>query len=170
MKRLQGDRVVLRPLRAADRAALRAIREQPEVARWWGPVEDDFPEGDYPDGTRLAVVLDGEVIGMIQYEEEEDPNSRHADVDIFLSADRLGRGHGTDAMRTIATHLLEERGHHRLTLWTVPGNERAIRCYEKVGFRKVGITHASQRDVATGEWIDELLMELVAPDRIPPPP
>ena len=161
MAQLHGDRIALRPLIPSDRAALRAIRAAPEVARWWGPVEDEFPESDYPDGTRLAVLLDGSVIGMIQYEEEDDPNSRHADVDIFLAADHLGRGYGTDAMQTIVRHLVEDRGHHRVTLWTVPENARAIRCYEKVGFRSVGVTHASQRDVVTGHWIDELLMELV---------
>jgi aminoglycoside 6'-N-acetyltransferase len=161
MAELRGERVVLRPLRRADAAALRAIRADPEVARWWGPVEDDFPQGDYPDGTRLAVLLDGKVIGMVQYEEEADPNARHADVDIFLDARHLGLGYGTDAMKTIVRHLLEDRGHHRVTLWTVPENERAIRCYEKVGFRRVGVTRASQRDTVTGRWVDELLMELV---------
>jgi aminoglycoside 6'-N-acetyltransferase len=161
MKDLRGDRVVLRPLRGGDRTALREIRAAPEVARWWGPVEDDFPEGDYPNGTRLVVELDGEVIGMVQFEEEPDPDARHADIDIFLTASRHDGGLGTDAMRTIARHLLEDRGHHRLTLSTVPSNARAIRCYEKVGFRPVGVTRASQRDAVTGRWVDELLMELV---------
>jgi aminoglycoside 6'-N-acetyltransferase len=163
MTDLHGDHVVLRALRTADRARLRAIRATPEVARWWGPVEDDFPEGDYPDGTRLAVLLGGEVIGMIQYEEEADPDSRHADIDIFLDPAHHARGLGTDAMRTIARFLIEQRGHHRLTLSTVPENTRAIRCYEKAGFRRIGITHSSQRDVVTGTWFDELWMELVEP-------
>jgi aminoglycoside 6'-N-acetyltransferase len=163
MTQLRGNLVVLRSLEPADRAALREIRAAPEVARWWGPVEDDFPEGDYPDGTRLVVLLDGEVIGMVQYEEEPDPDYRHADIDVFLDPGHHDRGLGTDAMRTIARHLLEERGHHRLTLTTAPDNARAIRSYEKVGFRPVGVTRSSQRDAQTGKWVDELLMELVDP-------
>ncbi len=90
MTELRGERVVLRPLRPGDTPALRRLRREPEVARWWGPLEDDFPEGDNLDGTRLTVELDGQVIGMIQYEEEDDPDSRHADVDIFLAAPQVG--------------------------------------------------------------------------------
>jgi RimJ/RimL family protein N-acetyltransferase len=40
------------------------------------------------------------------------------------------------------------------------GNERAIRVYEKIGFRRVGVTRKSTR--LHGEWSDELLMELLA--------
>jgi aminoglycoside 6'-N-acetyltransferase len=161
---IRGERVVLRPLEPRDHDALRAIRTTPEVARWWGPLEDDFPEGDYPDGTRLAVLVDGHVAGMVQYEEEADRSWRHADVDIFLAPDHHGAGLGTDAMRTVARYLVEERGHHRLTLSTSPDNAGAIRCYEKVGFTRIGIAHASERDPVTGTWNDELLMDLVALD------
>jgi len=51
--------------------------------------------------------------------------------------------------------------HHRITLGTSVDNARAIRCYEKVGFRKVGVMRKSNRSHVTGEWEDELLMELV---------
>jgi RimJ/RimL family protein N-acetyltransferase len=37
----------------------------------------------------------------------------------------------------------------------------AIRSYEKVGFRRVGVLRKSSRNSVTGEWEDELLMELV---------
>jgi aminoglycoside 6'-N-acetyltransferase len=97
----------------------------------------------------------------VQYEEEPDAVYRHADVDIFLDPAHHGRGLGTDAMRTIADYLITERGHHRLTLTTSPDNAGAIRCYEKAGFRRVGVTRASELDVRTGKWVDELLMELV---------
>ena len=71
-----------------------------------------------------------------------------------------GRGHGTDAMRTIVRHLVEARGHHRVTLSTAPRNTAAVRCYEKVGF-PVGITRSSRWDDQAAQWVDELLMDLV---------
>ena len=40
------------------------------------------------------------------------------------------------------------------------GNDRAIRSYEKLGFRAVGVTEASWRD-RHGTWRDEVLMERV---------
>ena len=39
-------------------------------------------------------------------------------------------------------------------------NERAVRCYEAVGFRRVGVMRRYQR-MADGNWEDGLLMELV---------
>ena len=67
-------------------------------------------------------------------------------------------------MRAITRHLIEQRGHHRITLTTWPHNARAIRVYEKVGFRQVGVTRLSERG-DDGTWHDELLMELVVEPR-----
>ena len=88
----------------------------------------------------------------------------HPDVDILLATRVHGQGLGTDAMRTIMRHLVEERGHHRITLSTWPHNARAIHMYEKLGFRQVGITRQSERG-DDGSWHDELLMEYVADPR-----
>jgi aminoglycoside 6'-N-acetyltransferase len=158
--------VVLRPLVAGDAPLLRTARSAPEVATWWGPLEDDFPFGDEPEATRLAVTLKGEVVGMVQFTEESDPDARHAEIDIFLEVGHQGQGLGADSIRTLARHLVEDRGHHRLTLTPASNNAPAIRCYEKVGFHRVGVLEASARDPETGRWRDELLMELVVwPDR-----
>jgi aminoglycoside 6'-N-acetyltransferase len=158
---LKGERLLLRPLEPDDLMEVGRIRGSPEVVRWWGNPDEDSAEDD---GTaRFVVVIDGEVAGMVQYLEEPDPEARHADVDVFLAPAHHGKGYGTDAMRTIVRHLVEERGHHRVTLSTDPGNAAAVRCYEKVGFRPVGITRSSRWDDLTGRWVDELLMDLVVP-------
>ena len=164
---LRGDGVVLRPLTPEDLEEVRRIRALPEVVKWWGSPEEDFPPDD--GDPRWAVILDGLVVGMIQAYEEPDPDARHADVDVFLDPAHHGRGHGTDAMRTIVRHLVEDRGHHRITLSTDPANAGAVRCYEKVGFAPVGITRASRWDDQAGRWVDELLMDLVV-EPAPPPP
>lgn len=161
MTELRGEHVRLRPLVPADAAPLRAIRATPEVTRWWDAVEDDFPSTDDPEATRYAIVVDGAVAGMVQYGEEHEPKYRHAWIDIFVDPARRGRGVGTDAVRTLARHLFEARGHHRLTIDPAASNAAAVRSYEKVGFRRVGITRRSERDGATGEWHDGLLMDLL---------
>jgi aminoglycoside 6'-N-acetyltransferase len=71
-----------------------------------------------------------------------------------------GHGIGPDAIRTLARHLFEERGHHRLTIDPAVANDRAIRAYERVGFRPVGIMRAYERG-ADGVWHDGLLMDLL---------
>ena len=42
-------------------------------------------------------------------------------------------------MRTLARYLIDNRGHHRLTIDPATDTAAAIRAYEKVGFRTVGI-------------------------------
>jgi len=61
----------------------------------------------------------------------------------------------------LARHLFRERGHHRLTIDPALANERAIRAYERVGFRRVGVMREYERG-ADGSWHDGLLMDLLA--------
>lgn len=151
---LRGDEVVLRPVADGDGAILERVVREPEVAAWWSP----------PDGYErmLAVVFEGEVIGAVQFNEENDPEFRHAGIDIFLTARHHGKGLGTDTVRTLARWLVGERGHHRLTIDPAAANSAAIRCYGKVGFKPVGIMRAYWRNHRTGAWQDGLLMDLLA--------
>ena len=98
---------------------------------------------------------------MIQYHEETEPDYRHAGIDIFLGTPYHGRGLGTDAVRTLARHLLDDRGHHRLTIDPAADNARAIRTYEKAGFKPVGIMRAYWLG-PDGVWRDGLLLDLLA--------
>jgi aminoglycoside 6'-N-acetyltransferase len=161
---LAGDRVVLRPLRADDVPALVEIQAQPSIARWWGrPDEEDLRKqaAGESEETTFAIKVDGEVAGLIQYAEENEPMYRHAGIDLFLSNELQGRGLGTDAVRTLARHLIHDRGHHRLTIDPSADNHAAIRAYEKVGFRPVGVMRQYERS-PEGEWRDGLLMDLLA--------
>jgi len=49
-----------------------------------------------------------------------------------------GRGYGTEAVRTLLRFAFLELGLHRVELETYSFNPRAIRCYEKAGFRHEG--------------------------------
>jgi aminoglycoside 6'-N-acetyltransferase len=154
-------RVVLEPVRPEHVERLRALRRTPEVERWWNPAEEGWPLEEEADLYRFVILVEDEVVGYIQFWEDPDPDSRHADVDIFLGPQSHDRGLGTEAMRAIVRHLIEERRHHRITLTTAVDNARAIRVYEKVGFRRVGVLRKASLRHLTGDWEDELLMELV---------
>jgi len=158
---LQGDRVVLRAGTESDVARLSAISNEPEVMRWWGELSDDEIREQFVASTLGYVVeVDGEVIGAIQYSEEEDPMYRHAGMDIFLSATSHGHGYGTEAVRVLARHLLFERDHHRIIIDPAAANAAAIRTYEKVGFRRVGLMRNYERG-PDGTWHDGVLMDLL---------
>jgi aminoglycoside 6'-N-acetyltransferase len=161
---LCGERVVLRPLRVDDAPRLAELAAHPDVALWWPDLgEEELVEKaeGKPNEGFFAVLHDGEVAGLVQYREEDDPDYRHAGIDLFLGAPYQDRGLGTDTVRTIARHLVRDRGHHRLTIDPVAHNERAIRAYEKAGFRRVGIMREYQRE-PDGTWSDGLLMDVLA--------
>ena len=99
--------------------------------------------------------------GFIQFAEENEPDYRHAGIDLFVGTAWQGRGIGPEAIRVVARHLFDDRGHHRITIDPAAANERAIRAYEKVGFRRVGIMRRYERDPDL-TWHDGLLMDLLA--------
>jgi aminoglycoside 6'-N-acetyltransferase len=162
--RLGDSELVLRPLEQRDTTELRRIHSLPEVARWWDEPDEDFPARDDPDSTRLVIEVDRTVVGLIQYGEEEEPKYRHAAIDVFLDPAFHGRGIGTEAVRRVVRYLIDERGHHRITIDPAADNVGAIRAYEKVGFRPVGVMREYERDHDGGGWHDGLLMELLARD------
>lgn len=155
---------MLRPLRSGDEVELLRIHRAPEVALWWDVPDEGFPWSDEPESTRLTIEVDGAVAGMIQFYEEQAPKYRHASVDLFLDPALHGQGLGTEAVRRLVRHLIDDLGHHRVTIDPSAGNLAAIRSYEKVGFRPVGVMRRYERPVGALEWRDGLLMELLAGD------
>jgi aminoglycoside 6'-N-acetyltransferase len=154
--------VELRPLASGDEEDLLRIHRTPEVVRWWDLPEEGFP-WDEPDSTRLTIVVDGRIAGLIQYWEEREPRYRHAGIDLFLDPGLHGRGFGTETVGRVVRHLIDDRGHHRITIDPALANTTAIRCYEKVGFSPVGIMRRAERDSGGQGWHDCLSMELVVP-------
>ena len=160
---LHGERVRLRPAAEADIAPLTVLAAHPEVARWWG----DNDEGDIrteicaPRAIAWAVEVGGDLKGLVVATEENEPEYRSVELDLFLAGDMLGRGLGTDALRTVLRYLFEVRGHHRALIVPAADNERAIRSYKRVGFRPVGILRQAER-APDGRWRDALAMDLLA--------
>jgi aminoglycoside 6'-N-acetyltransferase len=159
---VEQSRLVLRPLAKEDEAELLRIHATPEVALWWGLPEAGFPWSDEPESTRLTIEVDGTVAGLIQFWEEQTPKYRHATIDLFLDPALHGQGIGTEAVRRLVRCLIDEHGHHRITIDPGTGNVAAIRAYEKVGFKPVGVMRRYERPTGSDEWRDGLLMELLA--------
>jgi RimJ/RimL family protein N-acetyltransferase len=139
----------------ADMPMLHEWLRRPHVAAWWTPapsleevVEDFTPltRAGHRDQGYLALQGD-RAIGFIQsyvvkdagdgwWEDETDPGARG--IDQFLAdADHLGRGLGTAMVRAFVTRLFEDPAVTKIQTDPNPRNARAIRCYEKAGFRAV---------------------------------
>jgi len=135
---------------------------QPSVAEWWTAADDrDRVRADLRDYPHAFVIeVDGERAGWIGVDEETDEWYPSASLDIFLGQGFQDRGLGSEALRQVIDWLVGEKGHHRITIDPRVENERAIRCYEAVGFRRVGVMQAYERG-DDGAWHDAVLMELV---------
>jgi RimJ/RimL family protein N-acetyltransferase len=76
--------------------------------------------------------------------------------------DYWNKGYGTEAMHLLARYAFEELGLHRLSLNVFSYNTRAIRAYEKVGYKIEGrVPEALHRD---GQRWDVVFMGLLRED------
>jgi aminoglycoside 6'-N-acetyltransferase len=116
---LHGGRVTLRPTRPQDAERLWKIVNEPGIAAtWWPHTLSEAREhfvAEEGSTHRFVIETCGDVVGLIQYQEETDPDYRHAAIDIFVATSRQRRGIGTQALRLLAAHLFD-LGHHRLTI------------------------------------------------------
>ena len=148
--------VSFRPMTPADFPMLHEWLRRPHVAEWWGPppslaqVEAEFEPlmGDQSTTRAYVVLVDGRPIGYIQsyvalgsgdgwWPDERDPGVRG--IDQFLAnAEDLGRGLGSAMVRAFVERLFADRAVTRVQTDPSPRNRRAIRCYEKAGFRAAG--------------------------------
>ena len=168
MPTLRGERVTLRPLEQRDKPTLVAILEEPEVARWFGMSAPEESADEFisdPEVTGFAIEVDGEVVGAIGFYEENAPEYRRAGMDLFLATGSQGLGLGPEALRLVARHLFEERGHHRLIIDPAVSNTRAIKAYESIGFKPVGVMRLYERG-ADGSFHDGLLMDLLTEELV----
>lgn len=129
--------------------------QRPHVAAWWAPtpsleevVEEFTPLTRAGHRDQGYIAFEGDrAIGYIQsyivkdagdgwWEDEQDPGARG--IDQFLAnAGDLGRGLGTRMVRAFVERLFEDAAVTRIQTDPDPRNARAIRCYEKAGFRAV---------------------------------
>ena len=160
-RELAGERIRLTPTVEADGPALTAIHSAPEVAEWWELPDPGFPMHDEPETTRFTIRNGEEIVGLIQYGEESEPKYRHAWIDIFVAPASHTQGIGTEALALLVDHLIQDRGHHRVTIDPATENLAAVECYRKAGFAPVGVLRKAERDTGGPGWHDVLFMELV---------
>ena len=161
---LTTQRLLLRAPSEGDVAPLVRILSEAEVARWWHGFDEARVRREMlkpePDLAFFVIEYEWDVIGAIQYSEEDDPQYRHASIDLFIDTAHRGKGFGPEAIGAVVEHLFGARGHHRIVIDPAAANTHAIHAYEKAGFTRVGVMKQYERG-ADGKWHDGVLMELV---------
>ena len=64
-------------------------------------------------GHCFTVLLDARVVGFVQWYENDDPEYRHAGIQVFIGA---GRGLGQETVSTVLRHLVDDLHHHRVVI------------------------------------------------------
>jgi aminoglycoside 6'-N-acetyltransferase len=134
-----GELTSVRPATGADADLLVRWHRDPEVARYWD--NETFTHEQMR--VRLArrdvhpYIIEAacEPIGYLQVWFADAPGD--AGLDMFLIPAARGRGFGPDAARAVANYLLRETDRNRLTVDPYLSNARAIRAWQKAGFRPV---------------------------------
>ncbi|WP_291868915.1 GNAT family N-acetyltransferase [Bradyrhizobium sp.] len=143
-----APRYVFRPMKTADLPLVRRWLAEPHVVQWWGDAHEQFElvSGDLSVEAmdQFIVATDDRPFGYIQcYDLEAWPDSGLGDhpkgsrgIDQFIGEpDMVDRGHGSAFIRTFIDRLLAA-GAPRVITDPDPANARAIRAYEKAGFRR----------------------------------
>jgi len=107
----------------------------------------------------IICVTDDKAIGYVSVKGICETEAR-AEVGIaIMEREYRGQGFGTEALRQAVDYAFNKLGLKLLGLTVFPSNQRAIRAYEKTGFRKTQVLKDSWL-LPSGEYTDMWLMEL----------
>src|SRR5512138_3459456 len=147
---LTGEKVRLRPLVIPDAPRLVHLLSDPAVSRnlrLRSPVtlaaEREFIASLAHAADQLVLAItaadDGRLMGVCGLHQLGDP-ARQAELGLFLGGpEEWGKGFGTEVTRLLCRHGFETLGLNRIWLHVYADNERGLRAYEHVGFRREGV-------------------------------
>jgi RimJ/RimL family protein N-acetyltransferase len=170
---LRGRKVWLRPLEERDLRAYVAGINDTEVGGlagykapvsmeqakgWLAHVNEKSKKGE---GFFFAVceLGDDRFVGTTWLKEVDYWHSS-AELAIYMDREHIGAGFGTDAQAALLNFAFNSIGLNRVWLTAYASNTRAIRSYEKLGFRREGLMRQAWRGV--GGLEDSVLMAILA--------
>ena len=168
---LEGELVLLRAREPEDEIFAHRWANDAEVVRWLGTrypwsratASEKIREstfGPQSCGFGIYALADGRPIGWFGLH-GGGAESRSASLGIALGdKDCWDGGYGTDAMRVGCRFGFEMMNLHRIQLDVYPENERAVHCYEKVGFVIEGRTRDAM--FKHGAYHNLILMSVLA--------
>jgi len=166
------ERLVLRPFRRGDEAAVLAYRRRADVCRYIPA--DPMTEATAPDfitdrmkATRIAadgdrmvfaVELDGQVIGdvLVRVGQLAD---RQAELGWVFNPEYQGHGYATEAARDLIELAFGPLGMHRVWAQLDPRNTASARVCERLGMRHEA--HLRQDMWLKGEWTDSAIYAIL---------
>lgn len=150
---IEGERVRLRKLEREDLKLLHAWLNDRDLMAWarftpdhmmsFSALEKEYErELSGEERDRVTYIVEdrdgGHAIGWCVVR-TWDRKHVNAGIGIGLGDKEMwGKGYGTEALRLLLSIVFDQQGWHRAELWTLAENVRAIRSFEKAGFREEG--------------------------------
>ncbi|GAA0729576.1 GNAT family protein [Clostridium malenominatum] len=170
-----GEKVKLREYKKEDVKPAQSYVNNPEVKRLLTPgipfpntLEDEEKWVESLSATKdvysfaIETLQDNKYIGGCGINSIDWKNSV-ALVGIFIGdKDYWGKGYGTDAMKTLVKFIFEQMNINKVKLNVFSFNERAIKSYEKCGFKIEGVLR--QELYRDGKYHDDILMGILRED------
>lgn len=167
---ISGPLVTLRAVRAEDASPLFDILTEPEVSFWWVGYTPEKVVADFveqPEITRI-IEVDGECAGALWVLRGDDPEYPTTVMHLFIGTRFRGRRIGEEAL-ALAIRAEFAAGITRVTLDPNVNNDGAIRSYERLGFKRIGILRDYQVRPG-GHLEDALFLDLTRSDFPEGPP
>jgi ribosomal-protein-alanine N-acetyltransferase len=180
---IETDRLLLRPPRPADIAAL--IRYYSENHDHLAPWEPLWPEGFLTErfwqaqlahqeeqartGTALRLLMFRRaarkpVIGSINFTAIQRGAFQACTLGYGLAESEQGQGYMTEALRAALAHVFQELRLHRVMANYIPRNARSGRLLGRLGFVIEG--YARDYLLVNGRWEDHVLTSLINPEPV----
>ena len=168
-KKLEGEHVYLSPMNVEDSETYAKWLNNPEISKYLSihsSLVSIYSERDYIEEFSkqefyMCIVKkeNDKLIGNIALEHIDYKNGS-AELGIFIGEEsNLGRGYGSEAIKLLTNYGFKELRLHTIYLRVLDNNPRAVKSYQKCGFKECGRRHESAyRD---GKYIDTIYMELI---------
>ncbi len=173
---IRKGNLLVRMLAEDDKNLLAKWLSDPAVLRYYEgrdnafdieKIEQNFFCAD--EEMRCIVEYDNQSVGYVQFyqlgDEERLIYGYHDRTEVIFGMDQFlgetsdwNKGIGTQLVSAVVTYLLCEKGANRIVMDPQKSNERALRCYEKCGFKKVKLL--PKRELHEGEFRDCWLIEI----------
>ncbi len=170
-KKLVGDRIYLSPMNSEDIELFVKWLNDFEITDYLGRSGNSITindERDYLENKRssndavqfsIVTLEEDKLLGTVSLERIDNIN-RCATLGIFIGEkDYFSNGYGTEAIKLILDYGFNYLNLHSINLNVMDFNPRAIRCYEKCGFKEYGRRRKCK--FINGKYYDSVCMDIL---------